>query len=99
MCNDVIAGDAYTAVLLESCDLSARRASSPKPYPGCCGGDSSLDIISAFLSLGHAGSFFVCFNSTGQEMPSAEERGSKITYVSSSEERKHPLTSQSRLKK
>lgn len=57
MCNDVIAGEAYTAVLLESCDLSSRRASSPKPYPGCCGGDRTLDIISAFLLPGHAGSF------------------------------------------
>lgn len=99
MCNDVIAGGAYTAVLLESCDLSARRASSPKPYPGCCGGDRLLDIISALLSPGHAASFFVCFNSPVQELPSGEERGSKITSVSSSEERKYPLKSQCRLKK
>lgn len=61
-CNDVIAGHAYTSVLSEICDLSAWHAASPKLYPGCCGGDRSLDIIiSPFLSPGHPGSLFVCF--------------------------------------
>lgn len=61
-CNDVISAHAYTSVLSESCDLSARRAASPKLCPGCCGGDRSLDIIiSSFLSPGHPGSLFVYF--------------------------------------
>lgn len=82
MCNDVIAGHAYTAVPSESCDLSARRASSPKPYPGCCGGDSSLDIIiSAFLSPGHPGSLFVCFNFPVTGKAQFVQQGSKITLL------------------
>lgn len=64
MCNDVIAGRAYTSGLPESCDLSAWRAASPKLNPGCCGGDRSPDIIiSPLLSPGHPGSLFVCFTS------------------------------------